>query len=179
MTVSSGFTSESFGDQRDSSCGSAVDEGQVPRCVARTSHRARWQRGVELRDVGGAELQGCRSDVLLEIAPPLRAGDGHDVFALVQQPRERDLSGRRALPRGQVAHDGGRAHVRVEVFPLVARVTSAVIALPILLGALRGPGQESPTERAEWHQADAELAEERNDSRLEIPLPERVLALER
>ena len=77
-----------------------------------------------------------RGDVLLEILPPLRAGDRHDVVALVQQPGERDLRRRRALPRRDLAHHRRRPHVGVEVLALVARIAAAEVALRILLGAL-------------------------------------------
>src|SRR5262249_61893222 len=67
----------------------------------------------------------------------------------------------------------------LEVRALIARVASPVVALRIFLGALHHAGQEPAAERRERHESNAELAHQRDDSRLEVALPQRVLALER
>ena len=78
-----------------------------------------------------------------------------------------------------LAHGRRGPHVRVEVLALIARIAAAEVALRILLGALHGAGEEAAAERRERHEADAELAQQRDDARLEVALPQRVLALQR
>ena len=81
--------------------------------------------------------------------------------------------------RRDVAHDGCRAHVGVEVLALKARIAAAEVAFRILLGALDVARQKSAAEGTERNETDAELAQQRNDARFEIALPQRVLALQR
>ena len=83
------------------------------------------------------------------------------------------------LPRGQLAHRFGGSHVRVEVRAPIPRIAAAEIARRVLLGTLHIPGEEAAAERRERHEADAELAQQRDDTRFEVALPQRVLALER
>ena len=78
-----------------------------------------------------------------------------------------------------LAHGRRGAHVRVEVLALIARIAAAEVALRIFLGALHRAGEKAAAERRERHEADAELAQQRNDARLEVALPQRVLALQR
>ena len=78
-----------------------------------------------------------------------------------------------------LAHHAGGAHVGVEVGALEPGIVAAVVALGVLLGPPRRPGQKAAAERAERHQPDTELAQQRQDLRLEVPLPERVFALQR
>src|SRR5207237_2814025 len=59
------------------------------------------------------------------------------------------------------------------------RVVPAEVALGEAVGALDGPAEEAAAERSKRDEPDAELSQERDDPRLEVPLPERVLALER
>src|SRR5207237_6762634 len=69
-------------------------------------------------------------------------------------------------------------HVGVEVLTLVTRVVAAEVAFRVLLGALHRAGQEAAAERRERNESDTQLAQERDDARLEVALPERVLALQ-
>ena len=64
---------------------------------------------------------------------------------------------------GNVLHDCGRAHVRVEVLSLEARVAAAEVVFRILFGASRVARQKAATEGAERHEPDAELAQQGND----------------
>ena len=82
-------------------------------------------------------------------------------------------------PPGHLVHHGRRAHVGVEVLALKPRVTPPVVALGILLRAPRGAGQEAAAQRAEGHQADPELPQHGDQVAFEVPLPERVFALQR
>src|SRR2546422_1236514 len=83
---------------------SAVHLRHLLLVVPGPGHLVRAQGRVECRQVRGGERHGYRADVLLDMAPPLAAGNRHDVRALVQQPGERDLTRRHALLRGQLAH---------------------------------------------------------------------------
>ena len=59
------------------------------------------RRGVlDLAEVVRGQFDGGRPDVLLQAVPLRRPRDGHDPRLLGEQPRERDLGGRRLLPRG-------------------------------------------------------------------------------
>ena len=68
--------------------------GSAASC-RRTGRRRRIQR-VQRRELLGGEHDRVRADVLLETLDALRARDRGDVLALGEQPRERDLRGRRA-----------------------------------------------------------------------------------
>src|SRR5204863_505191 len=56
-------------------------------------------------------------------------------------------------------------------------VGRAKIARGMFVGALSDAGEKAATERTEWNEPDAEFAQHRDDPWLEIPLPERVFAL--
>ena len=99
--------------------------------------------------------------------------------ALVQQPRQRELRRRDALALGQRAYGVGRLRVDVEVLALEARVVAAVVVLGVVLGPLRGAGQEPAAQRGVRHEADAQLAQAGRMSSLQVALPQGVLRLER
>ncbi len=79
---------------------SAIHHRHLLFIVARAGDLLGRKRRVERRHLLGIERHVRPADVLLEIAPMLCAGDRHDVRTLVQEPRERDLSRRAALPIG-------------------------------------------------------------------------------
>jgi hypothetical protein len=78
-----------------------------------------------------------------------------------------------------LANHGSRAHVRVEVLSLKPRIAATEVPLGVVLGATNVPCEKAAAERTEGNQTDAQLAQERKDARLEVALPERVLALQR
>src|SRR5579875_1916384 len=110
---------------------------------------------------------------------PSGSWDWNNVFAFVQQPRERDLAGCGVFPFGNFADDAGGAHIRVEVLPLKTRVIMTPIGFGVLLGAFYVAGEKAAAERGERHQTDSELVQGRNDILLQIALPERIFALQR
>src|SRR6185437_12226842 len=61
---------------------------------------------------------------------------------------------------------------------LKARIAPAEIAFWIFIRALHCAGKESPAQRAERNEADAEMTQQRDDARLEVALPQRILALQ-
>src|SRR5436190_14122175 len=70
-----------------------------------------------------------RADVLFQIGAPLRAGDGHDVAPLREQPRERKLRRLTTLLRRDLFDPFDEAQVMREVLALEARELSAAIML--------------------------------------------------
>src|SRR5207245_1850005 len=84
-----------------------------------------------------------------------------------------------AMRSSDLPHDAGRAHVRVEVRALETRIVAAEVVLGILLRAFDAAGEEAAAEGAERDEADAELAQQRDEVPFEIALPQRVLALQR
>src|SRR5262245_15725750 len=167
-----------FASPLESGQRSTVDQCLLLLGVARPGDLVGAERGVERRHVPGTERHVRSAHVFLEVAPPLRPGNRHDVRPFVQQPSERDLTRGHARARRQLANGLRRLHIGVEVRALVARIVAPVVALGILLGALDGAGEEAAAERRERDEPDAELAQQRDDARLEIALPQRVLALE-
>lgn len=76
-------------------------------------------------------------------------------------------------------HKTGGAHVVVEVLALEAWIAGAVeVAFRVVLCPLGTAGQEAAAQRAERHQAGSELLEQRQDTRLQLTLPQRIFALE-
>src|SRR5439155_20607095 len=109
--------------------------------------------------------------VFVQLLPSLAAGNRNDVLALVQQPGQRDLSRGDSPACGQLPHGRRSLHVGVEVLALVTRIAAAVVVLRIFLRTPHRPGQEPAAERREWDETDAELAQQRDDARLEVALP--------
>jgi hypothetical protein len=68
-----------------------------------------------------------RSEVLLEIAQPLGAGDRDDVVTPGQQPGERQLPRRRALLRGDLVDLVDEIEVSLEVLSLEPWVLAAEV----------------------------------------------------
>src|SRR4051812_6141908 len=156
-----------------------IDLRHLLRAISRSRDSFGRERGVELPYLGGGETHVRRGDIFLEIPAALRARDRYDVRALVQQPRESNLTGGRAFASGELAYDRGRPHVRIEILALVPRIAAAEVALGIFLGAPNGSREKATAERCEWNESDLQLTKQWNDAWLEIPLPKRVLALKR
>src|SRR6478735_1331860 len=79
------------------------------------------------------QLDLARAPVLLEIGHALGAGDRHDVVALGEHPRQRELARRRALLLGELAELRRQLLVALEVLTREARVAAAEVALVELL----------------------------------------------
>src|SRR6476659_1345098 len=72
-----------------------------PRLVVPRPLRHSLRRDLlDLLQVAGRELDLERAHVLLEILALLGAGDGHDMVALHQHPRQRELRRHALLPPG-------------------------------------------------------------------------------
>src|SRR2546422_7897138 len=74
-----------------------VDRPHSPFRVAVAGGDPFGRDAVDASQVGRSEMNGGGRDVLLQVAPPLGAGDGNDVLALREQPGERELRRRATL----------------------------------------------------------------------------------
>src|SRR4051794_16068944 len=157
----------------------AVDHGHRDRIVAGPGDLLRRERVVEDSHPVRAERNGSGGDVLLQVLDALGTGDRYGVLPLVEEPGDRDLARLDAERPRHLPHRLRGPHVGVEILPLVTGVAAAEIAFGILLRPLDLAGQEAAAERRERHQADAELADGRQDVPLQVPLPQRILALQR
>src|SRR5262249_51439961 len=156
---------------------SGVDRGHVGVAVDRSDAERRDL--VEAREVLVGHLDVERRDVLLEEAHVLRARDRSDVLALAQHPRERELTGRRALLGGDLAHAVDELEVALEVLALEARVVGAEVAGLEVVGRPEAAGEAAAAERAVGDEPDPELADRGEDLVLRVARPQRVLGLQR
>src|SRR5207249_1524568 len=106
------------------------------------------KRLVEPRQLLVRELDVRGGGILLEIAPPLRARNGDDVLAARQHPRERELRGRDALLRGELADVLRQPPVPLEVGAGEAGMALAEVALVELLRRAEAAREEAAAERA-------------------------------
>src|SRR6185312_1252151 len=83
----------------------------------------------------------------------------------------------RLLLHPDLLHYGNRARVRIKIRALKAWIAPTVVAFRIFLGALHRASEKAAAQWAEWDETDAELTQQRNDARLEVALPQRILAL--
>ena len=158
-------------------CGSAVDRGHVRLVVPGAGGRG---QGVEPLELVGGEHDGVGGGVLLDAGDAAGAGDGGDVVALGQQPGQRDLGGGGAdlgADRPRPRRRGRR--LRAKVSPtkrgLVLRQSSSGMSS----GVRSCAGEEAVPERGVGHEADAELAQQREELVLGVAGPQRVLGLQR
>ena len=113
---------------------------------------------LDRRQIVRGQREVGRAEVLLQPVQLGRAGDRHDPRLLRQQPGERDLRRRRPLARGDLPSAGRPA----PGWPAAPRARSAARCCGSRSLSKRGvgvdrAGQEALAERAERHEADAEL----------------------
>src|SRR5205085_5876774 len=133
---------------------------------------------LEVSQVVGGQHHLERRDVLLEVLDPRRARDRDDVLALREHPCKRDLSGG-AVPRGRDLLDPlDKLQVLLEILALEAWVVATEIALLEIIDGVEPPRKKPAAERAVRDEADAELANRRQDRVLDVAAPERVLGLQ-
>src|SRR5712691_11770717 len=107
---------------------SPVDGPHAALGIARTRGDALGGDLVDAPQVLRAELHGHGPGVLLQVAPPLGPGNRHDVLALGQQPRERELRWRAPLLPCQLLYARDEIQVLRAVRTLAARVVAAPLA---------------------------------------------------
>ena len=126
-------------------------------------HRDLGQRRFDVAQIVRRQLDGGRADVLLQTMQLRGAGDRHDPRLLSQQPGERDLGGRRLLPRcdSREQIDQGLvclARLRREAGNDVAEI--GAVERRVLVDRA---GEEALAQRAEGDEADPEFLKRRQD----------------
>ena len=107
------------------------------------------------------------------------AGDRNDPGFLCEQPRERDLRGRRMHPGCDSAEQINENLIGLASLRLEARNGVAEVAA-VKRGVLADrAGQKALAQRTEGHEADPELIEGRKDFVFGLPPPQGVFALQR
>jgi hypothetical protein len=148
---------------------SAVDKVHDPLFVALAGGR---REVVQPFDLLGAQLEAVGGGVLLDAGDPLGAGDRGDVVALREQPCQGHLCRRRTHLGGNGLDFVDDAQVALEVLASEARVGLAPVVVGELLGRADVPGEEAVAERRVGDEADAQLAQERQQLGLGIPGPQ-------
>src|SRR3954471_10316527 len=109
----------------------------------------------------------------------LAAGDGHDIVALRQYPRDRQLRGSHTFASRDLFDAVDEVEIAFEVFALEARRLAAVIGRFEVVDRLETSGEEAAADRRVGDEADAQLAHGRQNLVLGIAAPERILGLQR
>ena len=133
---------------------------------------------VDLAQVVGRELELRRAEVLLQAVRLGRAGDRDDPGLLGEEPGEGDLRRRRVLLLRDAAQQVDQGLVGLAGLGREARDDLAEVVGREGRGLVDLAGEEALAERAEGHEADAELLERRQQLLLRPAPPQRVLALD-
>ncbi len=110
--------------------------------------------------------------------PPLGAGDGDDVLALGQQPGQRQLGGGAALGLGGFDQRPDQGGVGLQGAVVEARMVPAPVAFRQVPGTGDGAGQHPPAQRRIGHEADPQLAADRQDVVLDEAAPQGIFGLQ-
>jgi hypothetical protein len=148
---------------------SAVDGGHLRFFVALPGGRGEVVQPFELL---GAQLERVGGGVLLDAGDALGAGDRGDVVALSEEPGQGPLCRRGVRLGGDGLDFVDDAQVALEVLAGEARVGLAPVVVGELLGRADVPGEEAVAERRVGDEADAQLAQERQQLGLGIPGPQ-------
>ena len=103
----------------------AIDRLHGLGVVALARRGARRQEGIDLRKLVRAQADVHRTQVVVEVLDPFRAGDRHDVITLCQHPRQGKLARGAAFGRRELPDLVDQVEVPLEVLPLKARVSAA------------------------------------------------------
>ena len=117
--------------------------------------------------------------VLLDAGDAAGAGDRGDVVSPGEDPRERGLRGGCADLRADRADLVDEREVAAEVLPGEAGVGLAPVVVGEVVDGADLPGEQAVAERRVGDEADPELAQQRQDLRLHVAGPQRVLGLKR
>src|SRR5436309_651593 len=179
-------TTSSFGRPTSGSTGPtktiwplSIDRRHPPRGVAVPRGNPLREGRVDRLQVGGAQHDRGTGRILLQIAHPLRAGNGHDVFALRQHPGQRELRRRAPLGARQLLDARHQLEVLREVLTLKAGIAAPPVVRGEVLVAPYLAREEAAPQRAVGDEADAQLPARGQNLVLRVATPERVLRLER
>src|SRR5439155_6720105 len=106
------------------------------------------------------------------------AGDRHNVVALSQHPRERQLRRRAALLFRKLLDLAHQLDILLEILAGEARMVLAEIVVGEIVRRLDLAGEEPAAKRRISNIADAELAHRREYFRLGVAAPQRQLGLD-
>src|SRR3989441_4917614 len=155
---------------------SAVDGGHVHFVVAFPGSRSEV---VQPFDLLGTELDAVGGGVLLDAGDSLGAGDRGDVVALGEQPGQSNLC-RCGTDLGGNGFDlTDNAQVALEVLSDEARVSLAPVVVGEVVNGADLAGEKAVTERGVGNEADAQLAQQRQQVGLWVAGPQGVLRLQR
>src|SRR5207247_578015 len=104
------------------------------------------------------ELDLHCAGVLLEVRPPLRSRDRHDVLATREHPGERELRGRDPLLARNLLDALDEIEIAPEGLSLEAGMVLAEVVLVEVVGRAEAPGEETASEWAVRDEPDSELA---------------------
>src|SRR5882672_2027363 len=141
---------------------------RVSRALDRDLRRGR----IDLTQILSGQLDRGSTDVLLEALQLARAGDRDDPRLLRQQPGERDLGWRGPLPRGDGAQPLDERLIRLPRLRRESRDDVAEVAGFERRAFGNLPREKALPQRAERHEADAQLFERRHHFLLRLPPPQ-------
>src|SRR5205085_8626503 len=150
---------------------STVDRAHRLLRVALARDRLRAQNLFDAFEVFLRQLYFQRARVLLDVLATLRAGDGHDVAPLRQNPGEGQLRRLALLLRRDLSDALDEPHVLSEVLILKTRKLSAPVVLRQVFRLLEAPRQEAATERAVSDKADPQFPARGEYLRLNVTSP--------
>ena len=153
--------------------------GEV-RGVALALHLDRGERLLDAPQIVRGELDRSSADVLLQAVQLRRPGDRHDPGLLRQQPGERDLRRRRALPLGDRPSQIDQRLVRLARLRREARDDVAEVVLRRTSCSRRSCRSGSPCPSGlNGTKPMPSSSQRRQHLRLRLAPPQRVLALQR
>src|SRR3954454_6614238 len=154
----------------------SVDARHVRLVVALAQGRREVVQAVEL---GRAEFDAIGSGVFFDAGNPPGSGDGSDVGATGQQPRQRGLCRRGSDLGADGLHFVDDAQVALEVLAGEPRVALAPVVIGEVVHGADPPGQQAMAERRVGNEPDPEPPQQRQDFGLDVAAPEGVFGLQR
>src|SRR5262245_27067556 len=137
------------------------------------------RRAIDFQQVVAGELNGGGAEILVKAIALRRSRNRHDPGLLRQQPGQRQLRRRRLFAFGERLQPADKGEVRLPVLLREPRDGAADVVWSERRLLVDGAGQKPSAERAEWHEANPQFRERRQNLALRLPPPERILALER
>src|SRR5262249_55928981 len=127
---------------------------------------------IDLLQVVRRQLNVDSADVLLESVLPGRPGNRRDPRLLRQQPGQRYLRRRCALPRGEGLQPLDVSEIRFPVLLAESWKAGAEVRWIERRLLVHLAGEKAPAKRAERHEPDAELLQRRQHVVLGLPPPQ-------
>src|ERR1700733_14931965 len=116
--------------------------------------------------------------VLFYIFQAFGAGNGHNVFTLMQGPGDGYLCGRGLVFFADAINHFDQLQILFEIFTLVSGIVSPEIVLRNVVKTLYFTCEKSASDRTKRHQSDAQFLESGYDALFQTARPKRVLRLQ-